>query len=533
MLLFCPIFFSSTFAQPPNDDCNNAIQLTNGNQLCGQNSQNATPENCYADFAGSNESDMWYYFQATNDTMVLQFLQTNTTNLYPVIMVYGPFNTPTGGCGTPGVTAIPCNCGSPAYDFDITPNTDYQGTEGNCYLISNGDPGNYMPLYGLTVGQYYLVRIQNNNGGGPGSRWVQFCIGIDEPATNALPQGSATIDQCGTTFSGTTSGGYTGAFFCTASGGYLFGDPDCDGTGEISFVVNNPSWYSFCPATSGTWQVTYTITNCTFSGANAGGQIAILKDPDGGAPTNLDPVQQSSSSCGAIGNAQVPPGCSWTSNTFTVNAGECAYLLVDGFAGDACDYTVELTNVSGGCILLDLMVFHFQITCQDNTRIIGWEGTSDENSQYILRFFDPEKNKEQTIAQIPATSLHYTIPDPQHSNLPGIYYLYAHTPEGGEELLTSLYVSSCFKTVQPAVSIENNYLVISGLNEQCKTGSVNIYSYTGQHIHSIPFSCNSESIAIPLDYTLKDILSAPGTLIVLQNEKGSVLTIRKTPFQVE
>ena len=149
---------------------------------------------------------------------------------------------------------------------------------------------------------------------------------------------AAVIDQCGVVFSGTTLGGYTpsgssigsnnldGNNTTTVSGASETGD-------DVTFVMNNESWFQFCSTSGGTWQVTFDVTDCIFTGINQGAQMAILI----GDPTNLVNVAQAPNPTYA--------GESWTSGDITLNAGECAYLVVDGFAGDACDYSYELTPI--------------------------------------------------------------------------------------------------------------------------------------------------------------------------------------------
>jgi hypothetical protein len=63
-----------------------------------------------------------------------------------------------------------------------------------------------------------------------------------------------------------------------------------------------------------------------------------------GTPTNLTVIEHAPSPSA--------PGSSWTSSPFAAAAGDCIYLVVDGFAGDECDYSYTLNNLSGGCDIL-------------------------------------------------------------------------------------------------------------------------------------------------------------------------------------
>jgi gliding motility-associated-like protein len=102
---------------------------------------------------------------------------------------------------------------------------------------------------------------------------------------------------------------------------------------DVPFVVNNDSWFSFCAATAGTWQVTFNVGSCALSGLNSGLQMAIFT----GTPGALTWLSQAPS--------PTYSGNTWVSPNITLAAGECAYLMVDGFAGDACGYSYVLTPV--------------------------------------------------------------------------------------------------------------------------------------------------------------------------------------------
>jgi hypothetical protein len=118
---------------------------------------------------------------------------------------------------------------------------------------------------------------------------------------------------------------------------------------------------------------------------NYGAQIAVFT----GTPTALTQVWVSPTSCGASGNAQVPPGCSVTSSNFSVAANSCAYIAVDGFAGDACDYTVTLSNVDCPCNL-PVELISFSAECAQDKLLVKWETGSEYNSNYftIEKSFD-------------------------------------------------------------------------------------------------------------------------------------------------
>jgi hypothetical protein len=338
LLIFTLLFSIFSFAQPANDNCANATALTvDGPLLCSQTTNAATTQSgeyCADSGGGVTPRTVWYSFVATNTTMVLNVIRTNTTNCFARVSVYGP----NVACLPSGATAI--------YD---------------CVLL-NGDPGFYQSLTGLTIGGTYRIQYNGQDCGGGNDRAHQFCIGIYNPAPNNSVPNSSVIDECGVTFNGTTQGGYfpsgNGTGFRNLDNNLTTVCPACPtGYGaDVPFVINNDSWFSFCASTTGTWQVTFTVGSCTLSGANSGLQMAIFT----GTPTNLTWLSQAPSPTSS--------GNTWTSPNITLTAGECVYLMVDGFAGDACGYSYTLTPISGSsCVLF---------SCSSSTI---WNGSSWSN----------------------------------------------------------------------------------------------------------------------------------------------------------
>ncbi|HRD40718.1 MAG TPA: hypothetical protein PLC65_18960, partial [Bacteroidia bacterium] len=255
---------------------------------------------------------------------------------------------------------------------------------------SNGDLGNHPLLTGLTVGGVYLIRIQGATGGGfggCGATLPNFCISVATPAANSGPPAASVINACGVTFTGTTDGGYynngteNGGGFGQLDNNAGTTCPSCVTAGDdVNFVINNISWYTFCASTAGTWNVQFAVNSCVLSTPNNGAQIAVFT----GTPTALTQVWQSSPSCGGLGNGQVPNNCTVTSTNFNVAAGQCAYMAVDGFAGDACDYSIVLTNVTGGCNVLPVELAGFSAKCVKGKLVCEWETANEIDSDYFI-----------------------------------------------------------------------------------------------------------------------------------------------------
>ena len=375
-----------------NGLCSGATSLTVGGALtCGQVTSISTVEvgECIYSGGGGTEQTVWYRITATNDSLVLNFVET--TSGTAVVQVYGPFSSG-GGC-MPACT-----------------NTVYSAQQ-------TGDPGHHILLKNLTIGSDYLIQIEGVSGGGFSP--PTFCINVVNPATNYKPTTPVAVNNCGITYNGTTNGGY----FQTASGaGFNNLDNNatttcsvgCAAGEDVSFVVNNPSWFTFCTVNAGTYNVAFDVTNCVFSAPNTGGQMAILL----GSPTSFTNI-------GEATNPMTPTTAVWTSSNFNVAAGGCVYMVVDGFGGDACNYSYVLSNISGGCVLLAVDLLSFNALPNNGVVDLTWATASEKNSDFFtiersedgINFKDVDKID---AAGISANAVFYSSVD--KNPLPGISY---------------------------------------------------------------------------------------------------------------
>jgi len=341
-------------AQPTNDNCANATTLTVGGALlCSQTTNGATTqasEHCAASGGGITPKTVWYKFVATSTSMVLNVLRTNNINCYGYLSVYGPNPTCMPGAG---VAILSC-------------------------VLMNGDPGYYPEITGLTVGATYFINYNGQGCGGGNDNFHQFCIGVYNTASNNTVNSPSLITACGVTFNGSTQGGYSVSG--TGVGGRNLDNnnattcPACAAQpgADIPFVINNDSWFSFCTANAGTWQVSFSVGSCVFSGLNSGSQMALFT----GSPSALVWHSQAANPTYA--------GGSWTSPTITLAAGACAYMVVDGFAGDACSYSYTLTNLTGGCIVLPIELLSFNAKSIEGKKVeLDWITASESNNNYF------------------------------------------------------------------------------------------------------------------------------------------------------
>ena len=339
-----------------NNNCSSATILTvEGAESCLNTDQNSTEAGegfCALLSSGASYETVWYKFQATSSSTTITLNMTSgATNCGTDMAVFGAYAS--SALATAACMPVAAN------------------QVAGCVLFSVYDPGFGMEIP-TTVGLWYLITIQNQSCGGSGDRDYAGCIQLFETPVNNDLNGASGIDECGVVFNGTNIG--------YSPSNVLPGNEDLDNNiattcatcslgDDVPYVVNNDSWFLFCATSAGTWSVDFSgITNCYF---NYGLQMTIFKGVSGGLTQ--------------IGNAPSPsnPGSSWTSSDFDVVAGECIYMLVDGFAGDQCDYSYTLNNVSGSCDLLPIKLTNFnaEYIKETNQVLLLWNTVTEINNE--------------------------------------------------------------------------------------------------------------------------------------------------------
>ena len=347
-----------------NDNCLNAGNLvvdapcTNGSTLDNTvETGEATNFPCNSIGGGGVRArSSWHRFNTTSFTE-LNFSITRPgagTNCGYHVAVYGPF-APGTGCLPTAAQAVYCE------DF-----------------LDLYDPGFHFQIDSLTQNSDYLIQIMNEDCGGGNNRTIDYCIRVQQVPSNNTPNTATVIDQCGVVFNGTNIGySPTNALPGNENldNNLTTQCPTCVTAGEdVTYVVNNDSWFYFCATTAGVWNIDFTnISNCT-QGTTSGLQMTIFR----GTPTNLTLVEDAPSPSA--------PGSTWTSTNFSVSAGECIYMIVDGFAGDECDYSYTLNNVSGGCVfILSNNSLNFRGENINNINRLHWEIKDASGETYELQ----------------------------------------------------------------------------------------------------------------------------------------------------
>ncbi len=364
---------------PTNDGCAGAISLTPG-AACTAGTTNAATStgdpfsgsSCIpGSGAGCNVQGVWYSFTATNDSLNLNIDNTSTgaLNCNAGVSVYGP-----GTACTPSNTVTPFYCQ---------------------YQINQLQSWNHL-ITGLTIGQTYLIFIEDHSGGGPGQGYMDFCINVTNPKSNDISTNATQINDCGVSFTGSTanansSGCSSGLNDLDCNGGTTCGT--CTSGDDVTFSIENDSWFYFCASSTGTYNVTLNnVTGCSLP-SGYGVQLAIFS----GTTSSLTQIQQAVGVNGVGGGGTNPS--SWTSNNFTVTAGNCVYMMVDGYAGNECSYDFTLTNVAGGCLLLPVEIINLTAQRVQEQIRIDWSTISETDNKY----FTIERSKDAIHFEYAAT----------------------------------------------------------------------------------------------------------------------------------
>ena len=444
-----------------NDDCSNATTLTvNSPCVVGTTNGNTIEANENTEFpcnaiggGGVRARSSWYRVNTGSNTELNVSIDRIglPTNCGYHVAVYGPF-TSGGGCLPTSAQSVYCE------DF-----------------LDLYDPGFHFQVGSLTQNSDYLIQIMNEDCGGGNSRTVDYCIAVYSPTTNNNIYGSTAIDQCGVSINGTNIG-------YTPSNGLPGNEnldtnittqcPTCTTVGEdVPYVVNNDSWFYFCATTAGTWNIDFTnISNCV-QGTTSGLQMTIFR----GTTNNLSVIEHSP-------NPSLP-GSTWTSSNFNVSAGECVYLVVDGFAGDQCDYSYTLNNVIGGCNIILSQFRDFDAYTVNKRNILDWEiNQTSENIKFnVLRSNNgldfvkvSEINSEQN-----QTSYSYTDFNP----INGLnYYRLIYTNDNSEIFISNILVldNTHDENIIMYPSPVKNTLKIENLENY--VDNINIFNNLGEKI---------------------------------------------------
>jgi hypothetical protein len=249
----------------------------------------------------------------------------------------------------------------------------YSGACGSLTLIECDDDDSdngamaYISLTGQTPGATLYVRFweygNNNNG--------TFSICASEPVApppigpcgnpdnNDYCSGAAILTQGGSSWESNTSSAYTA-------------DDDAGVQALFCGSMDNNSWYQFT-AQSTTEVFNFTnVTNCT-TGWGIQAEVFDVVVNGTGCCTSLSSV----SNCM---NPSVPTDGTVTASGLTI--GNDYYLMVDGWGGDQCDFTVTGWSATG--ILTPVELISFNGITYPEYNLLKWTTASERNNDYFL-----------------------------------------------------------------------------------------------------------------------------------------------------
>ncbi len=202
------------------------------------------------------------------------------------------------------------------------------------------------------------LSAQGNGGGGGGGGCAGG--GTNLSCNNAISDSNSN----GTCLGSDPTGGNSGCNPCCYAGSDLDGDGDQD----VSFSVENTNWYEYCNNTGGTFTVEFVVDA---PGCNLQGAVWNFTLTNGETDCGHNSFNSHDSSPGGSGGFSL---------SVTLADGECAGLMVDGYAGFECgSYTV--TAVCPSCAIIANAGPDVGI-CPGQSVVIGNDPVGTENYDY-------------------------------------------------------------------------------------------------------------------------------------------------------
>ncbi|MFK7785370.1 MAG: T9SS type A sorting domain-containing protein [Crocinitomicaceae bacterium] len=253
----------------------------------------------------------------------------------------------------------------------------YTGTCGSLTLLECDDddsPNGAMPLIQVSTqppGTQIFIRfweVGNNNNGDFGICVTEVST-CGTPLTNDFCESPTNIVQGPGTLVGTTAAIYTA-------------DMPGNLTSTFCGSIENNSWYQFTAmSTTETFDIA-SVTNCINDTSNGAGIQAAVYEITYDANGCCDALVLESN-CYGPGNFSLG-----TVTATPLTIGNQYLLMIDGFSGDACDWTIS--NWVEEPLPVELTEFYGITLTQHNA--LRWETASEINNDYfsVLRSYDGE-----------------------------------------------------------------------------------------------------------------------------------------------
>ncbi|MCE3294954.1 MAG: domain containing protein [Crocinitomicaceae bacterium] len=163
--------------------------------------------------------------------------------------------------------------------------------------------------------------------------------------------GSQTVIPCPTGSIGSTlpNSGFSGDNPTTATGScgqccYAGSDLDGDGDQDVSFSVENSRWFKWCNTSGATVTTSFTVDE-TANDCNLQGAIFLGGASPQGASDALD-VDCGNTEFSEYGSNVNGGADGFSFGNITVANGQCAYIMVDGYAGATCTNGFSVTTTA-------------------------------------------------------------------------------------------------------------------------------------------------------------------------------------------
>lgn len=295
----------TTFVPAPNDECENAIELTvNSDFACGSvtagSNVNSTASAQADDVTGTPNTDVWYSFVATAESH--QVVLSNV-----VYVSGGTFSSTDMGMGVYDATS---GCGALTFVDDSDPNT--------------------LSLSGLTIGNTYLVRVYN---------WSSTIFYNTFDICVGTPPSAPENDDC----SGAVSLTVNEDLNCTEVTNGTIASATNSGVDTCGGTENDDVWYSFVATSE-----THTVSLLNITGGTTDLYHAVYDaDPGcgalGTALTCSDPNDSTTTGL-TIGNTYYVQVYSWTSTSGQTSVFDiCIGTLPPPPANDTCANAIAIT----------------------------------------------------------------------------------------------------------------------------------------------------------------------------------------------
>jgi hypothetical protein len=198
--------------------------------------------------------------------------------------------------------------------------------------------------------------------------------------TNACTPSTSNISCNATSSFNISASGYVGNNPTAGDGGcnpccYAGADLDCDGLQDVPFSVENSKWYKYCNTTAAAITITVDIdepgtgSSCNLQGAAWVGSTLSAAVMDCGNPQ----YNQFDSNVGGAADG-------FTFGSMTVPAGECAWIMIDGYGGSTCSGAA----ISIICPLpLPISLINFKGEANLNENKLSWSTATETNNDYF------------------------------------------------------------------------------------------------------------------------------------------------------